>query len=208
MQVSKPETEGWLGRHIYNQFDNYQLNEYTQAVEATNNKRVALDIGANLGMMSARMVRDFEFVHAFEPVVAEHLKKNVNVDNIKIYDTAVGDKPGKATIRVGMYHSGGSNIVQDSKRETNQTYSEVNVVTIDEYNFENVDFIKIDVEGYEWFVLQGCTDTIDKNKPVILMEVHNESVQKYRKEIFKFMKDRGYGFKFVGELDCLFTLSQ
>jgi len=208
MQVSKPETEGWLGRHLYNQFDNYQLNEYKQAVKATDKRRIALDIGANLGMMSARMVKDFEFVHAFEPVVAEHLKKNVDVDNIKIYDTAVGDKPGTVTMRVGMYHSGGSNIVLDSKRDINQTYTEVDVVTIDQYNFENVDFIKIDVEGYEWFVLQGCKDTIDRNKPVILMEVHNAKVQKYRNEIFKFMKDRGYKFKYVGELDCLFTLSQ
>ena len=204
MQVSKPETEGWLGKYAHNQFDNYQLKEYNAAIEATKQKRVAIDIGANLGMMSARMVKDFEFVHAFEPLFGEHLRKNVHADNIKTYDYAVGDKPDTVTMRIGVYHSGGSNIISNESKDSNQVYKDVQVVTIDQYELNNVDFIKIDVEGYEWYVLQGCKNTIDKNKPVLLVEVKKDNPN--RNDIFKFMKDFGYKFIFVGKEDCLFTL--
>jgi len=202
MQISKPETEGWLGRYAHNQFDNYQLKEYNTAVQLTQQRRVALDIGANLGIMSARMVKDFEFVHAFEPLFGEHLRKNVNADNIKTYDCAVGDTPGTVTMRVGVYHSGGSNVVKE--KTSTEKYVDVPVVTIDEHEFTDIDFIKIDVEGYEWLVLQGCKNTIDKNKPVLLVEVKKDNPN--RKDIFKFMKDFGYTFNFVGNEDCLFAI--
>jgi len=38
MKISKPNTEGWLGRYDYNQFENYQIDEYNDAVSYTNKK--------------------------------------------------------------------------------------------------------------------------------------------------------------------------
>lgn len=45
--------------------------------------------------------------------------------------------------------------------------------TLDEFNFVNVDYIKIDVDGYEEKVLQGAVNTIMKYKPVIVLEAEN-----------------------------------
>jgi hypothetical protein len=45
------------------------------------------------------------------------------------------------------------------------------VKKLDNYQIDNVDFIKIDVEGYEHKVLEGGINLISKYKPYILIEV-------------------------------------
>ena len=42
--------------------------------------------------------------------------------------------------------------------------------SIDNYNYDDVDFIKLDCEGYEALILEGARNTIKKCRPVILME--------------------------------------
>jgi len=44
------------------------------------------------------------------------------------------------------------------------------MITIDELNLDGCDFIKIDVEGFEWGVLLGAIETIKKYKPIIFYE--------------------------------------
>ena len=61
MKVSKPETEQWLGKYPAgsekdNTFLGYQKREYELAISKTTNRRLALDIGAHIGIMSYRLV--------------------------------------------------------------------------------------------------------------------------------------------------------
>jgi FkbM family methyltransferase len=204
MTISKPKTEGWFAKYDYNKFHNYQIEEYKAAIKYVDKFRTAIDLGANLGVMSARMVKDFQFVHSFEPLFHEHLAENVVESNIKIYPYAVGEKNGSAMMRVGLYHSGGSNITTDFK-ET-ETYKEVSVVTVDSFDFKDVDFIKIDVEDYEWYVLQGAKKTIELNKPVILLELKDDNT--YRKEILNFFQELNYKQEIVGDMDSVFYLKE
>ena len=105
-------------------------------------------------------------------------------------------------MRVGMYHSGGSNIVEWTSDIT-QTYNRnIKCVTIDSLNIKDVDFIKIDVEHYEWFALQGAKETIETYHPIIMMEVKKDNP--YRDQIMKFMKDQGYEHEPIGEMDFVF----
>ena len=51
---------------------------------------------------------------------------------------------------------------------------------LDDFNFQNVDFIKIDCEGYEYFVLRGAEKTLLQNKPCIIVEQKPETgMEKY-----------------------------
>jgi FkbM family methyltransferase len=198
--ISKPETEGWLGKYSHNQFENYQIEEYNSALKYVKNFRTSLDLGANLGIMSARMVKDFKMVHAFEPLFYDHLQKNVKTDNIKIYPHAVGEKQKTVTMRIGHYHSGGSNIVDHLA--IGKDYKNVQVVTIDSYDIPDVDFIKIDVEGYEWNAIQGAKKTIKNNEPVLLVELKQNN--KNYNDIIYFFKNLNYNYKSVGEIDTVF----
>lgn len=200
MKIYKPEGENWLGKYEHNTFETYQLSEYKTAMKMVKNKRVAIDVGANLGIMSYRMVKDFEFVHAFEPLFYEYVSKNVPYDNLKVYPYAVGDEEKIETMRVGIYRSGGSNIVKT--KEENQTYQDVKVVRIDSFNIENVDFMKIDVEDYELYALLGSIKTIEKYKPTILIELQ-ETNPNYKK-ILDLFESMNYKRVIVGELDSVF----
>lgn len=198
--ISKPETEGWLGKYSYNQFDNYQIEEYNSALKYIKNFRTSLDLGANLGIMSARMVKDFDMVHAFEPLFHDHLKKNVPANNITIHPKAVGAEAGYETMRIGLHHSGGSNIVNYSA--IGKDFKRVEVVTIDKFEFSEVDFIKIDVEDYEWFALQGAEKTIEKNLPTILIELKDDN--SHYNKIISFFEKYNYKRKKVGKMDSVF----
>lgn len=200
MIISKPQGEQWLGKRDDNTFEKYQLNEYKQAISKVKNFRTAIDLGANLGVMSYRMVKDFQIVHAFEPLFYEHLLTNVSASNFRVYPFAVGDVRKTETMRVGIYHSGGSNIT--SEKQPNQTYKDVTVVPLDSFNFTDVDFIKIDVEDYEMFALLGARSTIEKYKPTMLIEL--KTTNPYYKEILEFMDSFGYNREIVGELDSVF----
>lgn len=200
MKIYKPEGENWLGKYEHNTFETYQLSEYMLAMKMVKNKRVAIDVGANLGIMSYRMVKDFEYVHAFEPLFYEYVSKNVPYDNIKVHPYAVGDEEKIETMRVGIYRSGGSNIVKT--KEENQTYQDVKVVRIDSFNIENVDFMKIDVEDYELYALLGSIKTIEKYKPTILIELQ-ETNPNYKK-ILDLFESMNYKRVIVGELDSVF----
>lgn len=202
MHVYKPSTEGWLGKYKDNTFQNYQLKEYNKAVSYVKNKQIAIDVGANLGMMSYRMCRDFKHVHAIEPLFAQYIKPNVGADNITIHEVAVGETEKTVSMRVGQYHSGGSNVVEWINDIT-QTYNQnVKCITIDSLNIKDVDFIKIDVEHYEWFALQGANQTIETYHPIIMMEVKKDNP--YKDQIMKFMKNHGYEYESIGEMDFVF----
>jgi hypothetical protein len=55
----------------------------------------------------------------------------------------------------------------------------VQVETIDSYLFQDVGFIKIDVEGYEKFVLEGAVDTIKRCRPTIQLEIVANQCRKF-----------------------------
>jgi FkbM family methyltransferase len=200
MKISKPKGEGWLGRKSDNSFYNYQEKEYNSAIEKVKSFRTAIDLGANLGVMSKRMVRDFQFVHAFEPLFHEHLKENVLEENIQIYPYAVGDQEKTEMMRVGVYHSGGSNIIVNPKDTRDLT--EVKVVTVDSFNITDVDFIKIDVELYEMYAIKGAQKTIETYLPTVLIELTPNNP--FYKEIQIFFKELGYERQVVGTHDSIF----
>ena len=202
MHVFKPISEGWLGKYKDNTFENYQLKEYNQVLSYIKTKRTAIDVGAHIGIMSYRMCRDFNHVHAIEPLFGKYIKPNVKADNITIHEFAAGEAEKTVLMRVGMHNSGGSNIVEHVSDIT-QTYNQnIKCITIDSLNIKDVDFIKIDVEHYEWFALQGANQTIKTYHPIVMIEVKEDNP--YKDQIMKFMKNYSYEYESIGEMDFVF----
>jgi FkbM family methyltransferase len=71
----------------------------------------------------------------------------------------------------------------------------VKIKTLDSYNFQDVDIIKIDVEGFEYDVMLGAVDTIDRCKPVVQVEMVYGQPHRFGHsvhDILKFFADRDY----------------
>jgi hypothetical protein len=86
--------------------------------------------------------------------------------------------------------------------DENGTGEEIMVKTLDSLNFTNIKFIKMDVEGYEYFVLLGGLNTILQSKPIIIIELNSHSA-KYRQDIEKYFKNINYKLKRISSDDFL-----
>lgn len=162
----------------------YQKEQLDTALSFCTNFRHGIDIGANYGLMSYSMSQHFDQVSSFEivPELNECLRKNMqkfDIRNVNIYGCGLGDKEQEVALDFNPKSTFRTHVDKDAK-------GSIKVKTLDSYNFGNVDFIKMDVEGYEPLVIKGAIETIKKFKPVILYEEKGHAERfGYRKKIVR-----------------------
>jgi len=145
----------------------YQIAVRRRSIGLCAKRRTALDIGANVGLWSRDLVDNFAKVVAFEPVAIfrECLEKNVTGANFFISPLALGDHDTQATMIITEGNSGHSHLDPATLGT-----GDVQVVKLDNLNMEDVDYIKIDCEGYEYRVLQGAEQTVKRCRPIMVIE--------------------------------------
>ena len=168
----------------FKKFDHYQEAQRNRALAQVSNWRVAIDIGANIGLWAKELSNFFDHTNCFEPnsKCIKYLEKNININRSTIYNVAVGSENKQMDLFTPI-NSGASSFINNAvigfNKDGSKIYGEFSksvskqptqIVTIDSYNFNNVDFIKIDVQGFELEVLQGAFKTLIENKPVICIE--------------------------------------
>jgi len=185
-------------------YDNFNYSKMRKEINALcstsilncSEKRVAIDIGGHLGVASEFLSHCFEKVHTFEPLWYEHTIINLeHLTNVEVHPIGLGEKEKTEKIWIAEHNIGGSSMVPHPLRERKwmhkAKHKEVKVVPLDSFNFTNVDFMKIDVESYEYEVLKGAKNTIETNRPIIGIELL-QSYQSNYKEIIKYIESFGY----------------
>jgi len=157
-----------------------------------------LDIGANIGNHAMAFSTTAGHVHAFEPIpdIYEILKKNIqqnSISNITAHQLALSDSEGTDTIY--MVSDGNLGMSSFDQRESASEPVTVHKKTGDaflaEQKIEKVDFIKIDVEAHEYYVIKGLAQTIQAQRPIITLE-WNDPVATARfngTEEFRFLQE-------------------
>jgi FkbM family methyltransferase len=128
-------------------------------------KRNAIDVGCRDGEYTRYLHKDFNHVFCFDYRRRKLFHKNVDLSKITHFKCALGEE--HKIIKV----SGGGSITT-GKIPQEKWYDE-QLYTIDEFNFSDIDYIKIDVDGYELNVLQGAVNTIKKYNPLLIVEQEN-----------------------------------
>jgi FkbM family methyltransferase len=144
--------------------------------ELVPNACTAIDVGANRGYYSWALSRVAAAVEGFEPnpVLAKFAQTKLG-RRARLHEVALSDHAGVATLYVPRRASGSSlhiignldNVYAHDRVDEIQ----VRLATLDSYGFENVGFLKIDVEGAEMEVLTGARETILNNRPTMLIEL-------------------------------------
>ncbi len=162
------------------------------------NYRRAIDIGANIGIYSYALSKYFNRVDAFEP----------NIECSKMLRTYASRKSNITTHNVGLSNKKGGSVLYIPKINKNtlnaglgsiedpggdRVKMQIELRCLDDYNFKNVGFIKIDVEGHELEVLKGATKTIQNNKPIIYIEIEQRHLKgKKIDQVINFILSFGY----------------
>lgn len=151
---------------------------------------VVIDVGASYGDSTIWWANRFNAtVIAFEPLesVFRILEKNVKLNKGKIitHNIALGNG-GKLT---GF--SNGAMFIAGENRDDIDFPS----ISLDQFSFERVDILKIDVEGFELEVLNGARKTILSHNPRIILEVHTSEL---KKKCHTFLTELGYGLALEG----------
>ena len=159
-----PEHEVHLVEHFAKPGWRYQDRKYSAALRYVKNFRLSVDVGGHCGLWAMQMADDFKRVISFEPI-AEHREcwvKNLSgFSNAEVMPYALGETPGRVAMRTASGSSGDSWV--DGKGDTEMR-------TLDSFELRDVDFLKIDCEGYELFVLKGAVETIQRCRPVMVVE--------------------------------------
>jgi FkbM family methyltransferase len=191
-----PDGEGhlqaWMGnpkvRMMLNGRPAYQGQKQTAALSACRSFRTAVDVGGHIGLWSFNLAERFKHVHAFEPVSAhrECFKRNVTAENVTLHACALGEREGSVSIRTEPTSSGDSRVDGDG---------DIPMVTLDSLDLKDVDFVKVDCEGYELHVLRGAEATLARWRPVIIVEQkpgHGAHFGLGDKDALPFLETLGY----------------
>ncbi len=156
-----------------------------------------VDVGANVGRHTLRMARCGIQVYAFEPnptVLKILFTKIEKYRNVEVFPYALGDEDKEAVFYMHEL-SGLSGIIQYDWRKY-ATACKVKVRKLDDFNLTDIGLIKVDTEGYEYFVLKGALQTIRREKPRIIVELHEPLYQNKRK-IEGLLRPLGYKSRLI-----------
>tara|TARA_B100001778_G_C18586232_1_gene629944 strand:+ start:409 stop:1161 length:753 start_codon:yes stop_codon:yes gene_type:complete len=138
----------------------------------------AIDIGANVGVWSYWLSKYAKQVESFEPnPKIFNVLKNIKIKNVNSYNIALSNKSGSVDLLVPKGSKGFSNqgaSLSSIKVQGEHKRISIEAKCLDEYNFLDVDFIKIDVEGHEHEVIEGAQETIKKFKPTMVIEMEEK----------------------------------
>lgn len=220
LYVYPPEDEST--RVIY--FTGYfEPNEFKVLNKILELGMVFLDVGANMGLytiFASKKVGKSGLVVSIEPSSREfeRLERNVKVNrlqNVRMIQTAISRLEGEADLLVATNDHAGHNTLGNFAYEgiILKQKEHVMVKTIDgmvsKLSLPRLDVIKMDIEGSEFFALEGSERTLKNFKPILMLELFNETLKHQGCNgdmIFQFLASLGYliyGFDEHGDLSQL-----
>ena len=186
---------------FYSYYPTCELQTKRWLVENARDNWVSIDAGANIGYHAILLGRlsPKGRVYAFEPTsTAEMLRENVahsGIENVEVVEKALGVEQGVR--REQVYRIWGQSAEED----------EYEFTTIDafvrERNPATLDFIKVDVDGFDLEVLFGAKETLARYSPIVLVEVNHALATRgfTASEVHDFMLTNKYGKALILDKD-------
>ena len=177
----------------------------------------AIDVGTWIGDSTVLMAGLFTNVIGFEPHPIVHVccEKNLQergIDNVAVYNIALSNENKLIDLHTGKSTFMGWVSDKDEKPKDVAVHNtqKVQSLYLDSYDFEDIDFIKIDVDSHEGYLLQGAQNFFETNSPVVLIEYKQRIILDRQPEdtpdAFELLNSYGYSLKEkVEKADWVFT---
>lgn len=161
----------------FNILEKYELIIFKKLLKS---EMIFVDIGANMGIYSftaSKVLEKNGKIIAFEAdlnhskTIEKTIKKN-NITNITLYNKAVGNIDDKLTLKLDPFNSGNYKVqIKNENTQVNNGFEQfVEVVYLDKFlkDIPKIDLVKMDVQGFEYFVLDGMKSIIKNNPKCII----------------------------------------
>lgn len=152
-----------------------------------------VDIGANIGYYALQEARKVKQVIAIEPTPQSYKTILANIvlngyRNMETYQLAIGDREGMAGLKVSA--------ACNWNRISDKGDMQVPMTTLDKFlNGRKVDYVRMDVEGYEMSILKGMEHTLKTCRPRMFIEVHRDMLKAYgssQRELMEYLASMDY----------------
>lgn len=184
----KQDTGAWDGP-----VEDWETSHKTKYMKYLKNNNVVVTAGGNHGLYSRLYTKYFKNVYVFEPdpILFHCLTLNNQKENIIKMNCGLGSIASFLTLVRPVYDNTGINQFINKP-------GPIPVLPLDSFNFPTVDLLQLDVEGFEYQVLLGAFKTINKFKPVIVLERGN------RPDIIGLLSGIGYELTDTSKMDHIF----
>lgn len=165
--------------HAENGFEPEMLDLFRVLAE---NSKTVLDIGSNIGCTAIFFASIAKSVYAFEPSPSTFslLEKNVSKSrkkNVHSKNYGIGYENGETNLTFAPSNRSGGFVSNKITASLGHTVERIAIKRLDDVivslGVRDIEFIKIDVEGFEGDVLRGAKQTLAKHKPVVVLELNH-----------------------------------
>ena len=165
--------------HVKGGFEPHMVDLFNTLIQK---KDYVLDVGANIGCTSILFGERAHRVFAFEPCPStfRFLEKNISrsgLKNIELNNLGLGSEPGQSEITYASSNRSGAFVSDKTRASAGHVTETILIKRLDdvvaELNIPRIDFIKIDVEGFEQHVLDGGKKVITAFMPVVVLELNH-----------------------------------
>lgn len=157
-----PDGDRYFGP-IFARGDVFEMRTLLTGLKYVRQHRTAVDGGAHVGSWSRYLAEQFDVVVGFEPNEGNYecaVANTARLGNVAMFNVALGDAKGLGGMRPG--NNSGCWHLSDG--------DDIAIGTLDSLNLQDVDYLKLDVEGYEGRVILGALETIERCRPVVQVE--------------------------------------
>lgn len=161
--------------------------------EFVNSFGTAIQAGGNCGMYPRLFSKYFNEVYTFEPDALNFFCLSHNCRDAKVnkFQAGLGSSHRSVILIKGPSHNVGMHTILDKPGATP-------LLMIDDFKYENLGLIQLDVEGFELDALKGAINTIEKHSPAIICERPSSDCK-------NLLSDLGYTERSTSIMDVIFS---
>lgn len=169
--------------------------------------RIAIDGGAHEGVITSLIRQKFERVYAFEPgplPLPKLRERSAGWGNVVLHEAALGDRVGIVWFGNDGKKVRGRSWFADADRDGDTV-----MMRIDDLGLLTLGLLKLDIEGGEHAALIGGRETIERCRPVIVLETAVTTFKRSHdsggQRLFGFLESLGYRAAQKFERDTVFV---
>lgn len=163
------------GSELAIRYGRRDLDNIKVALQYVRKFDTVIQAGGCIGIFPKELSKTFKTVYTFEPdpINFRIMGENVSETNVILIQAALSNV-AQFVSTVRARRDGSSGKFNEGCTHISDTPGNIPAITLDDFGFDECDFLCLDVEGWEYYALDGASELIYAKRPVIMVEVNKQ----------------------------------